>query len=352
MLSLLFFSSLFLGSQAPTPQPSVGYFYESCPPRFQHEPHLEAVFLNTPEGIGQPLIPCREKENWAATLQMEISQLKAQQDVEKIDHKRLEREIEILKEAIPHVVEEPLHEGFFPSFFQIGSTVVSTLLVVGICQKKRKIKGFLYQGGKYIMENCEEEITEKELEQMKQDLPSEKEDFCIDSNQAPSPSKKTIEISSLNNSPDKPSCTLSNQHKKITFLERGKEVRQCLRHTSTVMSVCWSSDDAYLATASLDTAHIWDAKTGKEVRKLLGHTNFVTSVSWSSDDALLATASGDRTVRIWDAKTGKEVRKFLGHTHYVWSVRWSHNDAYLASASYDKTVRIWAIFENPSYKFL
>jgi WD40 repeat protein len=46
---------------------------------------------------------------------------------------------------------------------------------------------------------------------------------------------------------------------------------------------------------------IWDATLMKPVQSLAGHTKNILSVAWSYDDHFIASASEDGTVRIWEA---------------------------------------------------
>ena len=48
---------------------------------------------------------------------------------------------------------------------------------------------------------------------------------------------------------------------------------------------------------------IWSPYTGQLIRNLNGHTLGISDVAWSSDSAFLASASDDTTIRIWDVDT-------------------------------------------------
>jgi WD40 repeat protein len=116
-------------------------------------------------------------------------------------------------------------------------------------------------------------------------------------------------------------------------------------HSSVILSVAFSTDGKYLATASLDkTVRIWDAASGKELHRLTGHTDRVLALAFSPDGKYLASAGHDRTVRLWDAATFQEVRT-IPHPMWVYGVAFSRDGTRLASSCSgdDRTFRVWDV---------
>jgi len=73
-----------------------------------------------------------------------------------------------------------------------------------------------------------------------------------------------------------------------------------LAHEDAVVSVAFSADNKWIATASHDkTAKVWDASTGKIKATLEGHIGIVNNVAFSPDVKTLVTgAEGEG--RLWD----------------------------------------------------
>ena len=111
-----------------------------------------------------------------------------------------------------------------------------------------------------------------------------------------------------------------------------------IKYDAEINAIAFSPDGKYVATASSDTARVWDAATGKEVAKL-NHDDRVSAIAFSPDSKYLATASDDKTARVWDAATGKELVK-VNHDDRVSAVAFSPDGKYLATANSD-TARVW-----------
>lgn len=74
----------------------------------------------------------------------------------------------------------------------------------------------------------------------------------------------------------------------------------------TLTRVAWSPDGRYLAAGEGQAPAprritIWTTQTGEEVQRLVGHGSDIISVRWSRDGNYLASASLDRTLRLWIA---------------------------------------------------
>ncbi|MFP2923951.1 WD40 repeat domain-containing protein [Pyxidicoccus sp. 3LG] len=74
-------------------------------------------------------------------------------------------------------------------------------------------------------------------------------------------------------------------------------------------AVAFSPDSRQVASASWDTARVWDMEDGREVAVLSGHVGKVEAVLFVSRTRI-ATGGTDHTVRLWDAASGTELRRW------------------------------------------
>jgi len=73
-----------------------------------------------------------------------------------------------------------------------------------------------------------------------------------------------------------------------------------------------------------------------------GHTSSVNSLSFSRDGAYLASASSDSTIRLWNAHSPSAQSIVLtGHQSWVWSVGFTPDGDRLVSGGEDRTIRVW-----------
>ncbi|KHJ79024.1 WD domain, G-beta repeat protein [Oesophagostomum dentatum] len=138
-----------------------------------------------------------------------------------------------------------------------------------------------------------------------------------------------------------------------------------IQHQAGVNCVRWSHDGALLACASDDkvitiyeyggrvhSAGSIGSKGVVNVEKyrlshtLHTHSMEVLSVEWSCDGRYLASASMDNTVVVWNAKKLPERVVVLdntrgGHNGPVKGLSWDPIGKYLATQSADKSLRLW-----------
>jgi WD40 repeat protein len=120
------------------------------------------------------------------------------------------------------------------------------------------------------------------------------------------------------------------------------EIRALSGHTDNVLSVAFSPDDRYLASAGTDrTIRIWETATGQRVQVLTGHDDAVNSVAFGPRGDLLVSGSADRTVKIWDLATRHWRAPMTGHADRVNTVAISPDGRLVASGSEDATIRLW-----------
>lgn len=209
-------------------------------------------------------------------------------------------------------------------------------------------------------------ITEKQLEELLNDLNGDKDDpvpysfALLKGNAGNKEQNELIDIQDdLYHSVLKPGHKTTEDSMVIVFTPRAIfKVRPVTRsnaaiagHGSTILCCQFAPNDSgrMCSGAGDSTARIWDCNTQTPFKTLEGHTSWVLCVSYSPCGSMIATGSMDNTIRLWDAETGKALGgPLLGHSKWISSIAWEPlhlvdegNKPRLCSGSKDNTVKIW-----------
>jgi WD40 repeat protein len=107
--------------------------------------------------------------------------------------------------------------------------------------------------------------------------------------------------------------------------DAGRPIRSLPGHTDRVISVAFSPDGRWIATAAWDgTARLWDARTGKEERRLDMpeprdyHPGHLSRIMFSPDNEFVVVAQqaapNEPGVIVWNSRTGEKIHEFRGGT--------------------------------------
>ena len=136
-------------------------------------------------------------------------------------------------------------------------------------------------------------------------------------------------------------------------LKTGKEKFSVPGHAGGVLSVAWSADGRYIASAGNDAlVKLWNGSTGALLKTFAGHIQGkgsdihgaftgVYDVRFSPDGKTIASAGTDGATKLWDVASGKEIKSLRGHDGNVTSVAFSPDGRFLASGGRDGTIRLW-----------
>ena len=110
-----------------------------------------------------------------------------------------------------------------------------------------------------------------------------------------------------------------------------------------VTSIAFSRDSMTLASSGgfLDSdIRLWDVDTGQQKGSLTGHTSDVVGLAFSPDEATLASGSRDGSIRFWDFAEAAEKASITGHTSGINRIAFSPDGGTLVSVNYH-TVNLW-----------
>ncbi|NWR56976.1 NEDD1 protein, partial [Bucorvus abyssinicus] len=117
-----------------------------------------------------------------------------------------------------------------------------------------------------------------------------------------------------------------------------------------VSSLCWASNNRYLATASAsgDKIVVSSCKSKPVPLFEIAEGAKQTCVSLNSSSSYIVSGGLDNTVNIWDLKSRKVYRSLKDHKDEVTCVTYNWNDCYIASGSFSGEIILHSVTTNLS----
>ncbi|XP_064511477.1 protein NEDD1 [Pseudopipra pipra] len=129
-------------------------------------------------------------------------------------------------------------------------------------------------------------------------------------------------------------------------------VEQFNPHTPShpVSSLCWASNNRYLATASAagDKIVVSSCKSKPVPLFEIAEGAKQTCVSLNSSSSYIVSGGLDSTVNIWDLKSRRIYRSLKDHKDEVTSIAYNWNDGYIASGSLSGEIILHSVTTNLS----
>ncbi len=110
-------------------------------------------------------------------------------------------------------------------------------------------------------------------------------------------------------SPDGQRLALAAWDGEIRILNSvdGAMIQTLMGHSEQVQSVAWSPDGAEIASSSMQSVKIWQARDGTLLQQISAPGGWVTSLKFSPDGKWLAGLSGDEKIVVWQTSGGRRV---------------------------------------------
>jgi WD40 repeat protein/transcriptional regulator with XRE-family HTH domain len=127
----------------------------------------------------------------------------------------------------------------------------------------------------------------------------------------------------------------------------GTLIRRLVGHLEAIMSVAWSPDGNWLASAGGGREggqiFVWEVQSGEQVRSLAGHPGVSSAVAWNPDGKVLISGGSDGRLRWWEVASGQCLRVREAHQGTIYALKVSSNGSKLASCGDDGAIMIWDI---------
>ncbi|CAL1701388.1 unnamed protein product [Somion occarium] len=112
-------------------------------------------------------------------------------------------------------------------------------------------------------------------------------------------------------------------------------------HRSDVRTLCLSSDDILLASASNGSLKVWNMKTTACIRTM--ECSFPICSTFLPGDRQIAVGTKDGEILIYDVASSTLVETIKAHESTVWSIHVRADGQALVSGSADKDVKFWEL---------
>ena len=112
-----------------------------------------------------------------------------------------------------------------------------------------------------------------------------------------------------------------------------------------ITSVRFSPDGSrVLVVTNQKFAILYDAVSGKELKQFIGHTETIVDAVFSPDGTMIGTASADGTAGIWDISSGKPLHFLRVHPDIASSIQFNYNSSKVITACFnDDHAAIWNV---------
>ncbi len=310
--------------------------------------------------IEKPIL-AQAKAKYQEKLQTEQSQIKQQQDSERVKQLELQKqqEKEEYKNKLRHYEQEFLKaiEGEYPISEIVRNKINGWQQSLGLkaediahiehpilAQAKAKYQRQVEAEQKAERPQKLEAQQQKQWETQKQHQPTKKHYQSF--TELIGHSKMFAGVRSVAISPDGKIIASGSEDYTIKLwnLETKREIRTLSGHSHFVRAVAFSPDGDMVISGSTDkTIKLWNWKTGQEIGTLANHSKPVTTVAISPDGETLASGSHDKTIKLWSLKSRQEICTFSGHSNYIQSVAFSPDGQTLASGGNDYNIKLWSL---------